>query len=243
MGKTFIKSLMAGACALAMAGSAVAADKPPAKPVDKFAEAVAGLERKDGLVPVFVDKKDGKVLLLLPKPGADGIAGRYLYQTYLRAGLGSNPTGLDRSAPGDTQIIAFRKVGGKVVAQFENWGFSAARGSADEQKAVADSFPVSTVWSNVIEAERADGGLLVDVTSFLTRDAQGIARTLKRSKQGDFRLHDGLSYADTGAVNAFPKNIELEAVQTFVGDEPGSEVRGIVPDPRNVTLVLHHSLV
>jgi hypothetical protein len=134
-------------------------------------------------------------------------------------------------------------VGGKVVAQFENWGFSAARGSADERQAVADSFPISTVWSNAVAAEGPDGGLLVDVTSFLTRDAQGVARTLKRSRQGDFRLHDGLSYADAGAVNTFPQNIELEAVQTFVGDEPGAEVRGIVPDPRNVTLVLHHSFV
>lgn len=242
MSKSKIAMLMASACLSAVAAPAFAEKaKAPAK--DKFAEATAGLERKDGLVPVFVDRKDGKILLLLPKPGADGIAGRYLYQTYLRAGLGSNPTGLDRSAPGDTQIVAFRRVGGKVIAQFENWGFSAARGSLDEQKAVADSFPVSSVWSNAIEAEAPDGGLLVDVTSFLVRDAQGIAKSLKRSKQGDFRLNDGLSYADTGEVNVFPLNVELEAVETFVGDDPGSEVRGIVPDPRNVTLALHHSFV
>lgn len=241
MKSSVVAMLMASVCVSAVAAPAFAEKAKP--PADKFSEATAGLERKDGLVPVFVDRKDGKVLLLLPKPGANGIAGRYLYQTYLRAGLGSNPTGLDRSAPGDTQIIAFRRVGGKVIAQFENWGFSAARGSADERQAVADSFPISSVWSNAIEAEGADGRLLVDVTSFLTRDAQGVAKTLKRSKQGDFRLNDGLSYADTGEVNVFPLNVELEAVETFVGDDPGSEVRGIVPDPRNVTLVLHHSLV
>lgn len=243
MNKSKIAMLMASICVSAVAAPAFAEKAKASGKPDKFSEATAGLERKDGLVPVFVDKKDGKILLLLPKPGADGIAGRYLYQTYLRAGLGSNPTGLDRSAPGDTQIIAFRRVGGKVIAQFENWGFSAARGSLDEQKAVADSFPISSVWSNAIEAEAPDGGLLVDVTSFLVRDAQGVAKTLKRSKQGDFRLNDGLSYADTGAVDVFPLNVELEAVETFVGDDPGSEVRGIVPDPRNVTLALHHSLV
>jgi hypothetical protein len=241
MKSSVVAMLMASVCVSAIAAPALAADK--AKPKDSFADATAGLERKDGLVPVFVDKKDGKVFLLLPKAGPDGIAGRYLYQTYLRAGLGSNPTGLDRSAPGDTQILAFRRVGGKVIAQFENWGFSAARGSVDEKQAVADSFPISSVWSNAIEAENPDGRLLVDVTSFLVRDAQGIAKILKRSKQGDFRLNDGLSYADTGEVNVFPLNVELEAVETFVGDDPGSEVRGIVPDPRNVTLVLHHSLV
>lgn len=244
MKSSVVAVLMASVCASAFAAPAFAEKgKAAEKSGDKFADAIAGLERKDGLVSVFVDKKDAKIYLLLPKPGADGIAGRYIYQTYLRAGLGSNPTGLDRSAPGDTQILAFRKVGGKVVAQFENWGFSAARGSADEKQAVADSFPISSVWSNVVEAEAPDGGLLVDVTSFLVRDAQGIAKTLKRSKQGDFRLNDGLSYADTGEVNVFPLNVELEAVETFVGDEPGSEVRGIVPDPRNVTLSLHHSFV
>jgi hypothetical protein len=241
MKKSVVAMLLASVCVSAIAAPALAEKAKPK--TDKFSDATAGLERKDGLVPVFVDRKDGKVLMLLPKPGADGIAGRYLYQTYLRAGLGSNPTGLDRSAPGDTQILAFRRVGGKVIAQFENWGFSAARGSVDEQQAVADSFPISSVWSNAIEAESPDGGLLVDVTSFLTRDAQGVARTLKRSKQGEFRLNDGLSYADTGEVNVFPRNVELEAVETFVGDDPGGEVRGIVPDPRNITLALHHSFV
>lgn len=244
MNRSVVAMLMASVCVGAIATPACAEKaRSSDKKIDKYADATAGLERKDGLLPVFVDKKDGKILMLLPKPGADGIAGRYVYQTYLRSGLGSNPTGLDRSAPGDTQIIAFRRVGGKVIAQFENWGFSAARGSVDEQKAVAESFPISSVWSNAIEAESPDGGLLVDVTSFLTRDAQGVAKTLKRSKQGDFRLSDGLSYADTGAVNVFPLNVELEAVETFVGDDPGPEVRGIVPDPRNVTLALHHSFV
>ncbi|MDI1365615.1 MAG: zinc-dependent metalloprotease [bacterium] len=245
MKKSAVAMLMAGVCASAIVAPAFAAKAPAAsaKAGDKFSKAIAGLERKDGLVPVFVDKPGARIFLLLPKPGADGIAARYLYQTYLRAGLGSNPTGLDRSAPGDTQIIAFRSVGEKVIAQFENWGFSAARGSVDEQQAVADSFPISSVWSNTIAAQAPDGGLLVDITTFLTRDAQGVAKTLKRSKQGDFRLSDGLSYPDTGGVNAFPLNIELEAVETFISDDPGSEVRGIAPDPGNVSLVLHHSLV
>ena len=169
MKSSVVVSLLASVCVSTIAAPAWAEKAKPQ--TDKFAELTAGLERKDGLVPVFVDRKDTRVYLLLPKPGADRIAGRYLYQTYLRAGLGSNPTGLDRSAPGDTQIIAFRKVGGKVVAQFENWGFSAARGSADERAAVAESFPISSVWSNTVEAQGPDGRLLVDVTTFLTRDA------------------------------------------------------------------------
>ena len=206
-------------------------------------KAVEGLERHDGLLPVFVNRKAGKVLLRLPAPDADGVQGRYLYQTYLRAGLGSNPVGLDRSAPGDTQVLVFRRAGGKVVAQFENYSFIGERGSADERRAVRESFAISTVWSTDIVAQDADGSLLIDISTFLTRDAQNITRTLKAADQGDFRLAADLSYPDTGSIATFPRNIELEATQTFTSDNPGSEVRGILPDARSVTLTLHHSLV
>ena len=204
-----------------------------------------GLERLDGLLTVFVDRKANKVLLRLPAADAEGLHGRYLYQTYLRAGLGSNPVGLDRSAPGDTQVMAFRRVGNKVVVQFENHGFVASRGSADEKAAVRESFAVSTVWATDVVSREADGGVVIDISGFLTRDTQGVVRSLKQAEQGDFRLSGDLSFPDTGkdAVNVFPMNVELEATQTFVSDNPGPEVRGILPDPRNVTLTLHHSIV
>ena len=208
-----------------------------------IAKAVEGLVRHDGLLPVFVNRKDGKILLRLPAPDADGVQGRYLYQTYLRAGLGSNPVGLDRSAPGDTQVLVFRRAGGRIVVQFENYSFIGEGGTADERKAVRESFAISTVWSTEVAAQDADGAVLIDISGFLTRDAQGVARRLKVTEQGDFKLAADLSFPDTGAVAAFPKNIELEATQTFTSDAPGPEVRGILPDPRNVTLTLHHSLV
>ena len=223
--------VMVGPMAAAGAG-----DKPIAKAVD-------GLERHDGMIPVFVNSKDGKVLLRLPPADKDGVQGRYLYQTYLRAGLGSNPVGLDRSAPGDTQVLVFRRAGAKVVAQFENYSFIGERGSADERQAVRESFAISTVWSTDVVAQDADGAVLIDISGFLTRDAQNISRQLKVTDQGDFRLSSDLSYPDTGSVQTFPRNIELEATETFTSDNPGPEVRGILPDPRAVTLTLHHSLV
>lgn len=224
---------------LAAAAAPFGKAKPPA------ASPSAGLERHDGLLTVLVDRKAGKVLLRLPAADAEGLHGRYLYQTYLRAGLGSNPVGLDRSAPGDTQVLAFRRAGGRVVVQFENHGFVATRGSADEKAAVRESFAVSTVWSTEVVSTEADGAVVIDISGFLTRDAQGVARSLKQADQGDFRLSGDLSFPDTGkySVNVFPMNIELEATQTFVSDNPGPEVRGILPDPRSVTLTVHHSFV
>ncbi len=236
--------LAAVAAAVIVAGPPVVSLAKP-KPSAPAADSTAGLERLDGLLPVFVDRKAGKVLLKLPAADAEGLHGRYLYQTYLRAGLGSNPVGLDRSAPGATQVLAFRRAGDKVVVQFENHGFVAPRGGPGEQRAVRESFAVSNVWSTPAASRDADGGVTIDLSGFLTRDTQAIAKQLKDTGQGDFRLAADLSFPDVGpdAVNVFPKNIELEATQTFVSDNPGEEVRGILPDPRNVTLTLHHSLV
>jgi len=241
--RTFAAVLAASVALSPMAAAAAPFGKARSAPA--AASVTEGLERHDGLLTVFVDRKAGKVLLRLPAADAEGLHGRYLYQTYLRAGLGSNPVGLDRSAPGDTQVVAFRRVGGKVVVQFENHGFIAARGSPAEKKAVRESFAVSNVWAGEVVQQEAGGAVTVDISGFLTRDTQGVARRLRETGQGDFRLAADLSFPDTGAgaVLAFPMNIELEATQTFVSDNPGPEVRGILPDPRNMTLTLHHSFI
>ncbi|MEO1067004.1 MAG: TIGR02186 family protein, partial [Pseudomonadota bacterium] len=52
----------------------------------------------------------GALLATLPAPGAAGQIGRYIYATRLRAGLGSNPVGLDRGAglEGDEDVTIGR---------------------------------------------------------------------------------------------------------------------------------------
>src|ERR1700761_9044490 len=82
-----------------------------------LAQAVARLERKEGLLTVYLDRPHGRVLIALRPTGSDGELGQFIYQTYLRSGLGSSPVGLDRSAVGRTQVIAFRRAGGKVFAE------------------------------------------------------------------------------------------------------------------------------
>ncbi len=208
-----------------------------------FKDVVGGLERKDGLVTAYIDRRGGRVLLALRPTGVDGDLGRFLYQVYLRSGLGSTPVGLDRSLGGETQLLAFRRAGKNVYAELENPSFRAAAGSAAERAAVRDSFAPSLVWSGAVLAEDVDGTVLVDVSGFLTRDAVGVADALAAAKQGDFRLDGTLTYVDAGSTDAFPENVEFEAHQTFASDKPGPEVRGIVPDAHLVTFVAHHSLI
>lgn len=135
--------------------------------------------------------------------------------------------GLDRSDAGAaTQVLAFQRAGKKIYANLENHAFQAAHGSANEVRAVRDSFAVSTIWSSEVVAEDAAGMVLVDISSFLTRDGFGVADRLKEAKQGSLKVEAALSYPDVGDTQSFPENLEFEAHQTFVSDAPGPEVFG-----------------
>jgi hypothetical protein len=221
-----------------------------------FGAAVAGLDGRSGLRPVYLDEKAGRVLIVLQPPpnAAAGELGEFLYQVSLRSGLGSTFLGLDRSQPADTQVIAFRRGGKKVFAELENTGFRAEQGSGAEKAAVRDSFPWSTIWSTEVLAEGSNGSVLVDLSSFLTRDAFGVADALAQRKPETqaFKLDGALSYPDIAATLVLPENLEFEAHETFASaDAPLADIAGIFPRgatgpqpvPHTVTLVVHTSLI
>src|SRR5690606_41739017 len=70
-----------------------------------------------------------------------------------------------------SQSVASHRVGGRVFARFENHRFRALAASDDEQRAVAASFAPSTVWAPDVIETGADGSVVVDLSGFLTRDA------------------------------------------------------------------------
>ena len=226
---------------LVPAMSHAAAAKAPATAASK-SDPLTGTERLDGLLPVYIDRKAGRILLALPTPGRDGIAVRLLYTNALRTGLGSAQIGLDRAQPGPAQVLVIRRLGKKVAFELENPRFRAAGASASEQAAAADAFATSTLWlGDLVDAE--DGRMLVDIAPFLARDTKGVTAQLNSAGEKGWKLVDALSAADTNAVRAFPLNLEFEARQTYASDTPGAEVRNIAPDPRQVTLVVRHSFV
>lgn len=205
-----------------------------------FQEAVAGLELQDGLLETYVDHGKARVLVAFDAPAENGALGRYIYATYLTGGLGSNPVGLDRSVPRGSVILAFRQVGGKVVAFIENSRFRASSDNLAERKAVETSFAQSIIWSgDVLATDGASGKLLVDISSLLMRDAVGVAARLSGRGQGSFKMQKDLSYVDTRSAFMFPVNGEFDAYVTFTGAKPGAEVRGTTPVPESVTLIAH----
>lgn len=236
---TSLLALAAPALAAPQKTSAAAAQSAP----DPVAAATAGAQRQEGLLPVYVDRARGRILISLPAPDAQGVSGRFLYLTALRSGLGSAPVGLDRAKVGETQVLAFRRMGKKVVAEYENTRFRASGAPAAEQTAAREAFAASTVWAGDIVAEAPDGRLLVDISSFLTRDVMDAVDLLKGAGEKGWALKPDLSFADVAATRVFPENLEFEARLTFASDTPGAEVRNIAPDPKLITLQVRHSLV
>src|SRR5258708_7212394 len=83
---------------------------------------------------------------------------------------------------------------------------AAPAADSNEVRSVRESFASSVLWAGPIEAEGADGRLLVDLTSFVVRDAHGVAATLKNAKQGSFTLDKDRSTLDPVECKAFPDN-------------------------------------
>ena len=195
------------------------------------------------LLPVEIDREAGRVLVTLPPPDADGVSARFLYTASLRTGLGTPETGLDHAQQGDTYVLAFRRMGKKVVAEYENPRFRATSGSPAEQRAARESLAASTAWVGDVAKALPDGAVQVDLGGFLTRDVLGIAGALRQGGAGDYRLDAGASVVDAAATRVFPDNIELEARQTYVGDKPARFLTDVAPDARSLALTVHHSLI
>ncbi len=209
---------------------------------ESFSDAIDGLQHKPGFFDIYVDQSEGKILALLPAPDADGISLRFIHALRLSAGLGSNPLGLDRGWGNAGQLIRFRQLGDRVIAEVENHKYRANTDNRLEREAIRSSFANSFIWSTEVVATNADSRLLIDLGGLLTADLLGLEGALEEDDAG-FSQADKLSMADAGSVLAFPDNIEIDTFMTFTSSNPGAEVNATAANSNAVTLVQHHSFV
>jgi hypothetical protein len=201
-------------------------------------EKTAGMEKLDGFLPLYWDATSGALLIEISRFGEE-----ILYQVSLPAGLGSNPVGLDRGQLGGTHIVRFERVGPRILMVQPNYRYRALSGDRIEQTAVEDSFAQSVLWGFDLVAEQEER-VLVDATSFVLRDAHGIARSLQRAGAGNYTLDVSRSALHLQRTRAFPRNSEIEAILTFTSDRPeGRLVRDVAPTAEAVTVRQHMSFV
>jgi hypothetical protein len=230
---------------LALAACASASTQTPPKTAASptttsgIAAKTAGMERRDGFIPFYIDAKQGKLLLELPRDSM-----RALMFVTLATGLGSNPIGLDRGSGGDSYVARFDRNGDRFLVVFENWNYrSSATDNPAHVRTVLEAFPVSTPGSLPIVAEEG-AKVLVDATDFMMRDWNDVSGTLTRSNEGSYSVARDRSSIYRPYTKAFPENSEIDVALTFATQgPPGRTVASIVPDSRSFTLRQHISFL
>ena len=227
---------------ICLAAAAAAGQTPTTIP--SIDEKTRGLQKLDGMVPLYWDARAGTLWIEVPKLDTE-----FLYVTSLSAGLGSNDIGLDRGQLGGEHIVVFRRVGTKVLMIEPNYSYRAITDNADERRAVEEGFAKSVLWGFTVGAE-ADGRVLVDATDFLLRDVHGVGQALRPAA---FRIDRSRSAVNMDRTKAFPKNTEIDVLLTFVsedpnlaqagGGQPGGRLTDVVPSPHSATVQQHHSFV
>ncbi len=217
----------------------------PEEGLPSLEEKIQGLTAKDGFLTTYPDPDHGSYWLRLPAPTEGDVSQRLLYVEGLRTGLGSNPVGLDRGQINNSYIIDIRVLGNRVLFQAANLDFRADTTDPGELQATAESFAPSVIWAGAVAAKDADGDVLVDLASFLVRDAHGVEATTRETEQGRYVLDADRSAVDFSAALSFPDNLELEALLTYKleADEPGVLIAETAPTGSSFSLVQHHSLI
>ncbi|HZI40507.1 MAG TPA: DUF5117 domain-containing protein, partial [Gemmatimonadaceae bacterium] len=226
--------------ALSLIGSATAtAQQTPPAVSTSIASRTAGFEKSDGFIPIYIDPRQGKLFLELPRDST-----RALFVVTQATGLGSNPIGIDRGSDGATDVIRFDRDGERVLVVLENWSYrSSAIANAAHQRSVQEAFAPSTVASLPLLAMEA-GRLLVDATDLVMRDWTGVVETLASNRQGTYTVARDRSSIYRPYTKAFSENTEIDVALTFATNgAPGSIVERVTPDGHAVTLRQHLALV
>lgn len=198
---------------------------------------IAQYEALEGFIDIYWDSDEGRVLVKV-----DEFDAPFLYQTSLSRGIGSNDIGLDRGQLGATRVVRFIRSGPKVLLIEDNLQYRGNSDNEDERRAIAESFARSVIWG-FDDIDPSDDSAVIDATSFFLRDAHGVSRALKAMNEGDYSVDDTRSAIYLPRTKAFPDNSEVEAVVTLVGEPTGVYLPTVVPDPRAITVHMHHSLI
>jgi hypothetical protein len=191
---------------------------------------------------------DSKGILLLE---VKDLNKEFLYVHSLSTGLGSNDIGLDRGQLGGGVVVKWVKAGNKLLLVQPNQKYRAITENDEERKSVEQAFARSVLYGFEIKEDKKDGKdkrtedgtYTIDLTPFLMEDAHGVAKRLKDRDQGTYKIEKSRSALWMENTNAFPKNVEFEALLTFAGEAKGSDVRSVAPDAESVSVIQHHSFV
>lgn len=205
----------------------------------QFLSEKKNLQKQEGFFTFHYNKDAGELYLEVKKSFLET---DFLYVHSLRTGVGSNDIGIDRGQLGDQAVVRFVKSGNTLLLMQPNQDYRASTDNVLEKRSVNEAFATSVLQGFDIK-ENTASYYVIDLTPFLKEDAHGIARTLKRNKQGTYKIDKNKSVLWMERTKTFPKNTEFEALLTFSGEPEGRNIRSVAPDASNVSVIQHHSFV
>lgn len=203
----------------------------------QFLDKKENLKEFEGYFDFYYNEKEDEIYLEV-----DSLDTEFLYTHFLTSGVGSNDIGLDRGQLGGEKIVKFQKAGNKLLLIQPNQDYRAITDNEAEKQSVAEAFAKSVLFGFEIKEEK-DGNYIIDLTPFLMQDAHGVANRLKKGNYGTYKLDKSKSALALERTKAFPENSEFEALLTFEGEPKSRTVNSVVPDPKNISVIQHHSFV
>lgn len=223
-------------CSLALVLPAQASDD--IQSVAEFQQQQASsLKTHEGFLTFYHHQRNGKFYLQVPIDNR-----RFIFQTSLPWGLGSNDIGLDRGQLGQTQLASFYVEGDTALLLAHNTRYRATSNNQAERDSVDQAFADGVLYGFDVVA-RDDETVIIDYTPYLLSDVHGVGERLKATEQGSYKVDSSRSVIYPPRSKSFVDNTELEAKVTFVGDARGQYVRQVAAEPNALTLHLHHSFI
>ncbi len=207
------------------------------KPLPTIGQKTAGMQKFPGFFTYFWDARTGKIWLVVDKWDTD-----FLFHESLPDGVGSNDLLLDRGQPGETQVVRFERSGPRVLLIAQNERFRAVTDDLQQVAAIKQAFAQSVLWGFDVAAQDGDS-VLVDATPFYLHDAHHVAERLATLHQGAYHVDSSRSAIYLPRTKNFPENSDVESIITFVGQNPGNFVQQVTPEPEDITVHEHFSLI
>lgn len=208
-----------------------------AQKTSQYASFVKEMKENKGFFTFYYDSEDDELFLEVEKLNTE-----FLYINSLATGIGSNDIGLDRGQLGRERVVKFIKAGPKLLLIQPNLDYRADSDNVYEKESVEQAFAQSVLWGfKILKSEK--GKYLVNATDFLIRDAHNVSGTLKRNKQGNYKVDKSRSALYPKRTKSFPENTEFEATLTFTGKPEDYDIRSVTPTSTAITVRQHHSFV
>jgi hypothetical protein len=223
---------------------------PPGSSEPSFLSAIQKFvdDNKLRLIPgplnMYVDDQKAKIYLETVEPDDD-----LIYAVTLMSGVGtthltSASGAMDRGMNSRERLVAFRRLGPRVLLVERNTNFLTPGIYLGEPRDASQSFANAVIWGFEVKATARDKTVdrerfLLDATSFFLRDGLDVVGTLRGAKQGTYKFDETRSAIDTKAIRKAEKKASMwklcplsSTMRQWVTKMPGNSWKVLLPTGR-----------